>query len=71
MLVIMCLNLSNDCFSEWGTVPSGVPQGTRLYLNPPDAHSWKYVDETTLAEVVPRNGQTNGQTPYNQSLKMD
>jgi hypothetical protein len=29
--------------------------------NPPDAHSWKYLDDTTLAEAVPRNGQTNTQ----------
>jgi hypothetical protein len=63
------VKLSNDCFSEWGAVPPGVPQGTKLGswlfllmindLNPPDAHSWKYVDDTTLAEVVPRNGQTD------------
>ncbi len=24
------VKLSNDCFSEWGGVPSGVPQGTKL-----------------------------------------
>ena len=61
------VKLSNDCFSEWGAVPSGVPQGTQLGpwlfllmindLNPPDAHSWKYVDDTTLVEVVERSGQ--------------
>ncbi len=27
-------------------------------LNPSEAHAWKYVDDTTLAEVVPRNGET-------------
>jgi hypothetical protein len=27
-------------------------------LNPSEAHAWKYVDDTTLAEVVPRNGKT-------------
>jgi hypothetical protein len=62
------VKLSNDCFSEWGTVPSGVPQVTKLGpwlfllmindLNPSEAHAWKYVDDTTLAEVVPRNGET-------------
>ena len=24
------LHLSSDCFSEWGSVPSGVPQGTEF-----------------------------------------
>ena len=24
------VELSNDCFSEWGPVPSGVPEGTKL-----------------------------------------
>ena len=62
------VKLSNDCFSEWGAVPSGVPQGTKLGpwlfllmindLNPSEVHAWKYVDDTTLAEVVPRNGKT-------------
>ena len=65
------VKLSNDCFSEWGAVPSGVPQGTKLGpwlflsmindLNPPDAHSWKYVDDTNLAEVVQRSGQCHMQ----------
>ena len=63
------IKISNDCFSEWDAVPYGVPQGTKLVpwlfvlminnLNSSDAHSWKYVDVTTLAEVVQRNGQSN------------
>ena len=24
------VKLSEDCFSQWGSVPSGVPQGTKL-----------------------------------------
>jgi hypothetical protein len=62
------VKLSNDCFSEWGAVPSGVPQGTKLGpwlfllmindLNPSETHARKYVDDTTLAEVVLRNGET-------------
>ena len=47
------VRLSNDCYSLWGAVPSGIPQDTNLGpwlfllmikdLQPTDAHCWKYV----------------------------
>ena len=56
------VKLANDCFSEWGRVPSGVSLGTKLGpwlfllmindLRVPNVNSWKYVDDTTVAEVV-------------------
>ncbi len=65
------VKLSNNCYSEWGAVPSGVPQGTKLGpwlfllmindLQPSDGHCWKNVDDATLAEVVRREGLSNMQ----------
>ena len=50
------VKLSRDCFCEWGDVPAGVPQGTKLgpwlfllminNLKVSDVSSWKYVDDT-------------------------
>ena len=69
------VKLSSDCFSEWGAVPSGMPQGTKLGpwlfilmindLYPPGSEAWKYVDDTTLAEVIPRGGQSEMQIAVN------
>ena len=63
------VKLSSDCLSEWGLVPSGVPQGTKLGpwffllmindLRPSKAQAWKYVDDTTLVDVVPKSGNSS------------
>ena len=63
--------LADGCYSEWGSVPSGVPQGTKLGpwlfiimindLVVSDARVWKYVDDTTTSEVVLKGTMSGAQ----------
>ena len=58
------IKLVEECFSEWDSVPSGVPQGTKLGpwlfviiindLNIKNASLWKYVDDRTVSETIPK-----------------
>ncbi len=65
------VKLSTVCYSDWGSVPSGVPQGTKLGpwlfllmindLRVPNVSTWKYVDDTSIAETVPKEALSNAQ----------
>ncbi|KAL9962338.1 hypothetical protein ACROYT_G031432 [Oculina patagonica] len=66
------VKLGSDCFSEWESIPAGVPQGTKLVpwmfiimineLDIPDNKLWKYVDDTTISETVAKNRPSTIQT---------
>ena len=68
---IQRVKLPEDCYSEWGSVPSGVPQGTKLgpwlfilMIQDFDIDSpylWKFVDDTTASELLPKGSVSKAQ----------
>ena len=70
------VKLSQDCFSEWGLVPAGVRQGTKLGhwlflvmindLNVSNYAMWKYVDDSIISETFQKDQISHIQSTVNE-----
>ncbi|XP_068735525.1 uncharacterized protein [Montipora capricornis] len=73
------IKLAKGCYSEWGPVPSVVPQGTKLgpwlfilVINDLDTISpylWTFVDDTTASEQIGKGSFSNAQGMTDQIIE--
>ena len=71
------VKLGQECFSEWGTINSRVPQGIKLgpwlflvmmndFTVPDPFNIWKFVDDSTPSETIPKGEKSNSQLALNE-----
>ena len=68
---IQRVKLPEDCYSEWGSVPSGAPQGTELGpwlfilmiqdVNINSPYLWQFVDDATASEILSKGSASKSQ----------
>ena len=76
------VKLSSDCVSDFTPVPTGIRQGTRIgpwllfvmvndlaTSSKPLSGIWKFADDTTVSEIVPKSGATEIQDTVDHVLQ--